>query len=84
MVSSLSHPLGLGTAAAGLAASHRSITDQLNTTADSQGTEVDVSNAFVSLGLLEKACALPRHHRGDLPPGRPSSACAPATAPLWR
>ncbi len=57
MVSSLSHPLGLGTAATSLAASHRSITDQLNTTADSQGTEVDVSNAFVSLGLLGGVCS---------------------------
>jgi hypothetical protein len=50
MVASFSHPLGLGTAATSLAATHRTLADALNTSGDAS-TEVDVSNAFVSLGL---------------------------------
>jgi hypothetical protein len=51
MLNSFSHPLGLGTGATSLASDHASIVNRQGVAPPSVSTEVDASNAFVSLGV---------------------------------
>jgi hypothetical protein len=52
MLNSLSHPLGLGTGATSLASDHASSINRLGVAPPPTSTEVDASNAFVSLGVV--------------------------------